>query len=334
MSDDEDDIEGIIDYLEPTSYDGFVHLDEDEYNKRRCRLLGMPYIEPLPIIIEQVKITRYSLGPGEVYTKLEVSNTEELPQTRNNVATIRSNIKEEVFENYKDEMTIQQLRGNYRGRLDSKSCCNLAESVAADSTISNVIIGEIYCQNLVKEQLQSRNMCIQSITNQFVQHPLESPKGKRPKSSYLDVFHGELLVVETSKNEALSKEFDPKENDKNVVECGDGKVSKSKIINVLTGEVSCDKYAGGFYDGESSKLYYTNPKEYPSSSMTQLLQAANHKSMYEYAGFDFDNTENDSLSNMVKTRKEEIHLDRLEIVDDPFVQTPVKQNSEVMQGYD
>ncbi|GJU48725.1 hypothetical protein Tco_1218280 [Tanacetum coccineum] len=54
-SDDENDIEGIIDYLKPI----------------------------------------YSLGPGEVYMKLEVSNTEELPRTRNNVATIRSNIMEE-----------------------------------------------------------------------------------------------------------------------------------------------------------------------------------------------------------------------------------------------
>ncbi|GJS02068.1 hypothetical protein Tco_0318576 [Tanacetum coccineum] len=33
-SNDEDDIEGIIDYLEPTSYDGFIDLDEEEYNKR------------------------------------------------------------------------------------------------------------------------------------------------------------------------------------------------------------------------------------------------------------------------------------------------------------
>ncbi|GJW07143.1 hypothetical protein Tco_1569566 [Tanacetum coccineum] len=41
-SDDEDDIERIIDYHEPTSYDGFIDLDEEEYNKRRCRLLGMP----------------------------------------------------------------------------------------------------------------------------------------------------------------------------------------------------------------------------------------------------------------------------------------------------
>ncbi|GKA88479.1 hypothetical protein Tco_0810243, partial [Tanacetum coccineum] len=31
---------------------------------------------------------------------------------------------------------------------------------------------------------------------------------------------------------------------------------------------------------------------------------------------------------MVKTREEEIHLDGLETVDDPFVQTPDKQYSE------
>ncbi|GJX38347.1 hypothetical protein Tco_0251650 [Tanacetum coccineum] len=104
-SDDEDDIEGIIDYLEPTSYDGFIDLDEEEYNKRRCRLLGMPYIAPLPLIIEQVEITRYSLGPGEVYTKVEVLNMEELPRTRNNIATIRSYIMDEVYESYVDDVT-------------------------------------------------------------------------------------------------------------------------------------------------------------------------------------------------------------------------------------
>ncbi|GKB11658.1 hypothetical protein Tco_0845581 [Tanacetum coccineum] len=104
-SDDEDDIEGIIDYLEPTSYDGFIDLDEEEYNKRRCRLLGMPYIAPPPLIIEQVEITRYSLGPGEVYTKVEVLNMEELPRTRNNIATIRIDIMDEVYETYVDDIT-------------------------------------------------------------------------------------------------------------------------------------------------------------------------------------------------------------------------------------
>ncbi|GJZ34630.1 hypothetical protein Tco_0580447 [Tanacetum coccineum] len=129
-SNNEDDIEGIIDYLEPTSYDGFIDLDEEEYNKRRCRLLGMPYIAPLPLIIEQVEITRYSLGPGEVYTKVEVLNMEELPRTRNNIATIRSYIMDEVYESYVDDVTIQKLRGNSRDRLDSYSFGNLAEFAA------------------------------------------------------------------------------------------------------------------------------------------------------------------------------------------------------------
>nr|GEZ08705.1 hypothetical protein [Tanacetum cinerariifolium] len=79
IRDDEDGIAGIIDYLKPTSYEGFIDLDDEEYNNKRCKLLGMPYIKPLPIIIKQVKITRYSLGPGEVYTKLEVLNVEESP---------------------------------------------------------------------------------------------------------------------------------------------------------------------------------------------------------------------------------------------------------------
>ncbi|GJR94726.1 RNA-directed DNA polymerase, eukaryota, partial [Tanacetum coccineum] len=134
-------------------------------------------------------------------------------------------------------------------------------------------------QSVEKEIESSGGM---SIGNQFVQHPLESPNGKRPKISILDVLNGEVSFDkkrpniyhgESSKNEALSEEFDPKEYDTNVYESGDGKVSESEIINVLTGEVSCDKCVGGFYDGESSKLYYTDPKEYPSSSMTQLIEA-------------------------------------------------------------
>nr|GEW06790.1 hypothetical protein [Tanacetum cinerariifolium] len=149
---------------------------------------------------------------------------------------------------------------------------------------------------------------------------------ERIESLISDVFHSELLVVETSKNEALSEEFDPKEYDKNVDDSGVGKASESKIINVLTGQVSCGKYVGGFYEYESLRLYYTDSKEYLSSSMTQLLQAA------EYTEFDFDNPENDSLSDMVKTGEEEIHLDGLETVDDPFVQTPNKQNYEVNEN--
>ncbi|GJY50180.1 reverse transcriptase domain-containing protein [Tanacetum coccineum] len=45
-SEDEDDLEGILDYLKPRSYDGFIDLDNEAYNKSRCRLLGLTYEEP------------------------------------------------------------------------------------------------------------------------------------------------------------------------------------------------------------------------------------------------------------------------------------------------
>ncbi|GJW92865.1 hypothetical protein Tco_0172537, partial [Tanacetum coccineum] len=40
-SEDEDDLEGILDYLEPKSYDGFIDLDDEAYKERNFRLLGL-----------------------------------------------------------------------------------------------------------------------------------------------------------------------------------------------------------------------------------------------------------------------------------------------------
>ncbi|GJR57609.1 hypothetical protein Tco_1499771 [Tanacetum coccineum] len=37
-SEDEFNLEGILDYLEPRSYDGFIDLDEEAYNRRRRNL--------------------------------------------------------------------------------------------------------------------------------------------------------------------------------------------------------------------------------------------------------------------------------------------------------
>ncbi|GJW63997.1 hypothetical protein Tco_0115881 [Tanacetum coccineum] len=65
VSKDKDDLEGIIDYLEPTLYDGFINPDDEAYKQRRNKLLGMPYTEPPPILKEEAKITRYNLGDGE-----------------------------------------------------------------------------------------------------------------------------------------------------------------------------------------------------------------------------------------------------------------------------
>ncbi|GJU86123.1 DNA-directed DNA polymerase [Tanacetum coccineum] len=63
---DMDDLDGIIDYLEPILYDGFIDNNNEAYKRRKNKLLGMPYTEPPPIVKEEAKITGYNLGAGEV----------------------------------------------------------------------------------------------------------------------------------------------------------------------------------------------------------------------------------------------------------------------------
>nr|GEY75688.1 hypothetical protein [Tanacetum cinerariifolium] len=105
---DDDDLEGIIDYCEPTLYDGFIDLDDEEYKERKCRLLGMPYIKPPLILIEKAKLTRYIVGPGEVYTKIKVSQVEDLSRTRGNIATIRAGIMEEILGNNDEKESYEE----------------------------------------------------------------------------------------------------------------------------------------------------------------------------------------------------------------------------------
>ncbi|GJZ63497.1 hypothetical protein Tco_0619918 [Tanacetum coccineum] len=71
VSRDKDDLEGIIDYLEPILYDGFIDYNDEAYKQRRNKLLGMPYTEPPPIKKEKAKITKYNLGAGEGIKSLE-----------------------------------------------------------------------------------------------------------------------------------------------------------------------------------------------------------------------------------------------------------------------
>ncbi|GKA46491.1 retrovirus-related pol polyprotein from transposon TNT 1-94 [Tanacetum coccineum] len=108
IDEDDDDLEGITDYLEPTLYDGFVDSDDEEYKERKCRLLGMPYIKPPPILIEKVNVTRYSIGLGKVYTKIKVSGVEELSRTRGNIATIRARIMDEISRNDDNEESYDE----------------------------------------------------------------------------------------------------------------------------------------------------------------------------------------------------------------------------------
>ncbi|GJQ93872.1 zinc knuckle CX2CX4HX4C containing protein [Tanacetum coccineum] len=102
-SEDEDDLEGILDYLEPKSYDGLIDLDYEAYNKRKCRLLRLTYTEPPLILIEKVKITRYTIGPKDIYTKVKVLGVDEMPRTRDNVAAIRVRLMEKMAKDGSDQ---------------------------------------------------------------------------------------------------------------------------------------------------------------------------------------------------------------------------------------
>ncbi|GKD78652.1 hypothetical protein Tco_1341273 [Tanacetum coccineum] len=93
-SEDEDNLEGILDNLR--SYDGFIDLDDEAYNKRRCKLLRMTFEEPNPILIEKAKVTRYIIGTGETYTKVKVLGVEKIPRTRDNVAAMRPRLMKKV----------------------------------------------------------------------------------------------------------------------------------------------------------------------------------------------------------------------------------------------
>ncbi|GJR49585.1 reverse transcriptase domain-containing protein [Tanacetum coccineum] len=95
-SEDEDDLEGILDYLEPSSYDGFIDLDNEAYNERRCRLLGLTYEEPSSILIKKFKVTRYTIGLEEIYTKIKVLGIDEMARTRDNIASIRARLMEKI----------------------------------------------------------------------------------------------------------------------------------------------------------------------------------------------------------------------------------------------
>ncbi|GJU14037.1 hypothetical protein Tco_1136433 [Tanacetum coccineum] len=95
-SEDKDDSEGILDYLEPRSYDGFIDVDDEAYNKRRCKLLGMTYKEPTPILIEKLKVTQYTIGPGEIYTKVKVLGVDKIPRTSDKVTAIRARLMKKM----------------------------------------------------------------------------------------------------------------------------------------------------------------------------------------------------------------------------------------------
>ncbi|GJV09814.1 hypothetical protein Tco_1351355 [Tanacetum coccineum] len=94
--DDEDDLNGIVDYLELKPHDGIIDIEDETYKERMCKLLGMTYKEPYLILIEKVEVTRYTIGPGKSYTKVKILEIDEVPRASTNVAFVRGGLREEM----------------------------------------------------------------------------------------------------------------------------------------------------------------------------------------------------------------------------------------------
>lgn len=94
----DDELEGIVDYLELQEYNEFTNIDDEAYEQRRCRLLRIPYKRPSPILSEKFEVIRYSVGPDENFTKIESPEKKELVCTSSNVAWIRHHLMKEMDE--------------------------------------------------------------------------------------------------------------------------------------------------------------------------------------------------------------------------------------------
>ncbi|GKB09182.1 hypothetical protein Tco_0837494 [Tanacetum coccineum] len=106
-SDDKNDLGGIIDQLKPNLYDKSTDPDNENHQERKCKLLGIIYKEPPPILIEKIEVTRYNIVPGEIYTGIKILW---IPRTSTNVATVCAVIMDEVGSNY--GVTIVVTPGN------------------------------------------------------------------------------------------------------------------------------------------------------------------------------------------------------------------------------
>ncbi|GKB78366.1 hypothetical protein Tco_0945261 [Tanacetum coccineum] len=96
VSRDMDDLEGIIDYLKPTLYDGFIDHNDEAYKRRRKKLLGMPYTKPPPIIKEEAEITKYNMGAGDIGVNQFTSEKKTYASNGLHVTPISTNVMEET----------------------------------------------------------------------------------------------------------------------------------------------------------------------------------------------------------------------------------------------
>ncbi|GKD97454.1 hypothetical protein Tco_1381351 [Tanacetum coccineum] len=94
---DDSNLDGIVDYFDLKPHDDFIDINDEAYKERICKLLGMTYKNPSPILIEKVEVPRYMIGPGESYTKVRILGIEEMPRTSAKIAAVRAELIKEMY---------------------------------------------------------------------------------------------------------------------------------------------------------------------------------------------------------------------------------------------
>ncbi|GJU52346.1 phospholipase-like protein [Tanacetum coccineum] len=119
---------------------------------------------------------------------------------------------------------------------------------------------------------------------EFVHKENESVDGKMAESAISCVLIGEVSGAKSMSNEFVLQQL----------QSCDRKLPEGSLSNVLNGEFSCD---------------INRPNEHMSEEFVENeLESGDGK---DNVGFDFDNIENHSLNDMVRTGTEDIHLDEL-----------------------
>ena len=93
-------MEELDDYLIKDDYSNFINEGEEEFNKRKCKLLGITYHNPPMMISEKFEVIKYSLGTCEEYVAIKTKEFIRLTRSEENVSQLYGNILRMKYEGW------------------------------------------------------------------------------------------------------------------------------------------------------------------------------------------------------------------------------------------
>ncbi|GJU53491.1 hypothetical protein Tco_1227205 [Tanacetum coccineum] len=95
--------------------------DLENFGEEKMELILDVVLDKKPslILIEKVKVTRYTIVPGESVTKAKILEIEEMPRTSANIAAVRAKLMEEMDtagSSYREEMEARDHIGLWLSR--------------------------------------------------------------------------------------------------------------------------------------------------------------------------------------------------------------------------